>query len=65
MKTVVTPCSGAECVAITDIGGDWFRIFSTVQAATTTAVTGDELRAFIAAVKAGEFDELAAQIRSA
>lgn len=65
MDTVITPCSGGSCVAITAIGADWFRIFSTVLPATMTAVTGEELRAFIAAVKAGAFDELVAPARGA
>jgi hypothetical protein len=68
-KTVVTPCSGGDCVAITAIGADWFRIFSTVlptvQPSAMVAVDGNELRAFIDAVKAGAFDELAALPRSA
>lgn len=58
-QTVVTPCSGHACVAITAIGGDWFRVFSTVLPSIQVAVTGDELRAWIAAAKNGAFDDLA------
>lgn len=51
-------CSGADCVEIVPIGADWFRIHSTINSHVNVALTGNELRAFFAAVKAGQFDEL-------
>lgn len=64
MKTIVTPCSGADCIEVADIGcapdgTDWFRVRSTANRRSAIAVTGDELRAFLAAVKSGTFDEIA------
>lgn len=56
---IVTPCgTGATCIEVEDIGADWFRIRSTVNRHTAIAVTGDELRAFVTAVKGGTFDVL-------
>lgn len=64
MKIVVTPCSGHACIEVADIGAapdgtDWFRVRSTANRRSAIAVTGDELRAFLAAVKGGAFDEIA------
>lgn len=59
MREEITDCSGAECVAIADIGNDWFRMRSTAHTAGAIAVTGEELRAFLRQVRAGQFDELA------
>lgn len=56
--TVVTPCSGGNCVAITALGRDWFRLYSTINPNLKIAVTGGEIRAFLRAVKMGAFDEL-------
>jgi hypothetical protein len=56
---IVTPCgTGATCIEIEDIGADWFRIRSTVNRHAAVAVTGEELRAFVTAVKGGVFDVL-------
>jgi hypothetical protein len=52
-------------VEVVPIGADWFRIHSTVNRHINVAVTGTELRAFIAAVKAGALDELVSPVRSA
>lgn len=60
IEWVVTPCSGGDCIEIGAIGKDWFRMRSTVVPSINIAVTGTELRAFIAAVKDGVFDEVAA-----
>lgn len=60
---VTTPdefCSGGNCLQIAALGHDWFRLRSNVLKTATLAFTGSELRAFLAAVKAGAFDELVA-----
>lgn len=54
-----TRCSGGDCIEIVDIGGDWFRIRSSILPSHMLAISGDELRAFIVAVKVGQFDEIA------
>lgn len=54
-----TPCSGGDCIEVASIGADWYRIRSSVLPSHMLAVTGDELRAFMVAVKAGQFDEIA------
>lgn len=59
MREEITDCSGAECIAVADIGNDWFRIRSTAHTAGAIAATGEELRAFLRQVRAGQFDELA------
>lgn len=59
MREEITDCSGADCIAVADIGNDWFRIRSTVWPHVVVAVTGEELRAFLRQVRAGQFDELA------
>lgn len=58
-KIEATRCSGGDCVEVEDIGGDWFRVRSSVLRTLNLAVTGAELRAFLLAVKAGQFDEIA------
>lgn len=59
MREEITDCSGADCIALADIGRDWFRIRSTVHPHVVVAVTGEELRAFLRQVKAGQFDDIA------
>lgn len=56
--TVPQACSLTNCIQVADIGRDWFRIRSSVHTAGVIAVTGDELRAFVLAVKAGALDEM-------
>lgn len=59
LKVETTRCSGADCVQIVDIGTDWFRVRSTVNPHINVAVTGAELRAFLRAVRSGQFDSIA------
>lgn len=63
-RTETTRCSGADCVEIEDIGAapdgtDWFRVRTTTHRRLNIAVTGEELRAFLRQVKAGQFDDIA------
>jgi len=59
IRVETTRCSGGDCVEVASIGGDWYRIRSTINRHINVAVTGDELRTFIAAVKTGQFDDIA------
>lgn len=54
-----TRCHSGRCVEVEDIGADWFRVRSTINPYLNVAVTGKELRAFLTAVKAGQFDAIA------
>lgn len=65
IKWVTTPeefCSGGDCVQVSAIGGDWFRVRSSAMRMQAIALSGSELRAFIEAVKAGAFDEVAGAV---
>lgn len=46
---------GMQCVAVAELGGGRFGIKSSKD---LTDYSGDELRAFIQGVKAGEFDDM-------
>lgn len=60
LRVETTFCSGGDCIEVVYLARDWYRIHSTINPHIAVAVTGAELRAFILAVKAGQFDDIAA-----